>query len=361
MNKKWLALLLAVVMIMSVFVGCAKQEAPAEEKTEEATEEKTEETTEEASGDKKKVAVFYYQYADTYISTVRAAFNEMVEKEGGIEVLEFDGMNNQATQNDQIDNAISQGVDALLVNVVDTGAAQAVIDKAKEAGLPLIFWNREPDDANVYGTYEKARFIGTKIEEAGVMQGELIKNFWADGAVDRNGNGKLDYVLLHGGQDNAEALARSQYSVKALEDAGIELNKIAEAVAEWATDKAKDAMDSWLAKDKDNIDVVIANNDGMAIGAINALQAVGLNTGESQEKEVFVGVFGVDATEEAKDAISSKTMSGTVKQDNVAMAAALYALAKNAANGTDFIEGTEYTYDDSGFAVRIPYAPFTGE
>lgn len=356
--KKLLALLLAVFMIGGL-VACQdaapKEEAPADEAEAPAEEAPAEE------GGKKKIAVFYYQYADTYISTVRAAFNDLAAKDDSVEILEYDGQNNQATQNDQIDNAIAKGVDILMVNIVDTGAAQAVIDKAKDADLPVVFWNREPENANIYDTYEKSRFIGTKIEEAGILQGELIVAYWNSGDMDRNGNGQLDYVLLHGGQDNAEAVARSKYSVQALEDAGVPLNKIAEQVCDWDTAKAKDAMDAWLAKDADNIDIVIANNDGMAIGAINALQGVGLNTGESTDPAGYVGVFGVDATEEAQEAIKAQTMEGTVKQDNVAMAECVFALAKNGANGKDFLDGTDYEYDESGIAIRIPYAPFTGE
>lgn len=138
-------------------------------------------------------------------------------------------------------------------------------------------------------------------------------------------------------------------------DAGIEVNKIGEQIALWDTEKAKQAMDAWLAKDEANIDVVFANNDGMAIGAINALKAIGYNDADTSK---HVAVFGVDATEEAKAAIAAGSMDGTVMQDAPAMAKAMYDLAKNAANGKEFIEGTDYSYDASGVAVRIPYAKY---
>lgn len=355
--KKTLTFLLTLLLVVAMLASCTpaapKAEAPKDEPKAEAPKE---EVKDEAPA-VKKVAVFYYQYNDTYISTVRSAFNEIGKADEAVEVLEFDGQGDQSKQNDQVDTAITKGVDVLLVNIVDTGAALTIIEKAKAADLPVIFWNREPNDPSVYATYDKSRFVGTKIEEAGVLQGELIVEFWNEGNHDRNGNGKLDYVLLHGGLDNAEANARSEYAVKALNDAGIEVNEIAMQIANWDNEKAKQAMDAWLGKDKDNIDVVIANNDGMAIGALNSLKAAGLNTDKADAPN-YIGVFGVDATEEAKQAMAEGTLSGTVKQDNVAMAQSMFSLAKNAVEGKEFIEGTDYKYDETGIAVRIPYKAY---
>lgn len=307
-----------------------------------------------------KAGVLYYKYNDTYISTVRRNLNDLAKEDGALTLIEQDGQDNQGTQNDQIDTVISQGANVLLVNIVDTGAAKAAIDKAKAKELPIIFFNREPEDANVYGTYDKSRFVGTKIEEAGELQGKLISDKWNSDVAkfDRNGNGKLDYVLLHGGIDNAEAVARSKYAVDTIKAAGIEVNEIGMQIAKWDTEQAKNAMDAWIAKSINDIDVVIANNDSMAIGAINALKANGFN-GSDAEKHVLV--YGVDAIEEAQKLIAEGAMDGTVKQDAEAMAKALFALAKNAAAGKDFLDGTDYEYDESGVAVRIPYQAFEGK
>ncbi len=373
-NKRVVSLLLVLVMLLAVFAGCTPKEQPAkddakteekkedvkEDKKEEPKEDKKEDKKEEPTGDKKNVSVFYYNYGDTYISTVRNAFTELVKGDANVELTEYDGQNDQAKQNDQIDVAIQKGANVLVVNIVDFGAADIVIDKAKAAGIPIIFFNREPTDGNVYKSYDKARFVGTKIEEAGVLQGQLIKAYWEEGNHDRNGNGKLDYVLLHGGIENAEAVARSKYSVEELEKAGIEVNKIAEQIADWDNAKALTAMESWLAKDLDNIDVVIANNDGMAIGALTALQAAGLNqvVDGKIDPAKYVGVFGVDATEEAQKVINDLAMTGTVKQDPDAMAKAMHLMTMNSLEGKEFIEGTDYKYDESGIAVRIPYLPY---
>lgn len=352
MSKKALVLFLVLALSVTMLTACGGGTTPADNGGNAPASES--EGGDAPAGDAKKAGVLFYKYNDTYISTVRRFLEDAAKADGVLTLLEQDGQDNQGTQNDQIDTVISQGADVLLVNIVDTGAAGAAIDKAKAADLPIIFFNREPEDANVYGTYEKSRFVGTKIEEAGELQGEMIAELWNKDPAkyDRNGNGKLDYVLLHGGIDNAEAVARSKYSVEKIEAAGIQVNKIGEQIAKWDTEQAKNAMDAWIAKSIDDIDVVIANNDSMAIGAINALKANGFNA-DDPEKHVLV--FGVDAVEEAQKLIEEGAMDGTVKQDGEAMAKALYALAKNAAEGKDFLDGTDYKYDESGVAVRIPY------
>lgn len=348
MFKKKVALFLAMTLLATSFVGCGKK-----------SEGNTGSTT--ANKDAKKVGVFLYQFNDTYLSTVRNELEKLDAADDTLEFSYFDAQDAQDKQNDALDSQLSK-LDVFLVNLKDTGAADQVLTKLKTTGKPVILFNREPDNINAYKVYDKAKFVGTKIEEAGVLQGELIAEYWekSAGKADRNGNGVLDYVLLHGGLDNAEAIARSRESIAAIEKKGIKVNQIAQTIALWQTDKASEAMDAWLSKDKDNIDIVVSNNDSMAMGAINALKKIGFNSDKTDYSK-YIGVFGVDATEEAKAAIAEGSMVGTVKQDNVAMAKALYELAKNAAQGKDYLEGTAYKYDESGIAVRIPYQKYEGK
>ena len=117
-------------------------------------------------------------------------------------------------------------------------------------------------------------------------------------------------------------------------------------------------MEAWLSKHGDKIEFVVANNDGMAQGAIAALQAAGYNKGGDSK---FIPVVGVDATDAAKELISKKYMTGTVLQDGTEMGKVLFSAAMNAAQGKEYLEGTGYSYDDSLVAVRIPYKPYKGE
>lgn len=306
-----------------------------------------------------KIGVAFYKYDDAYMSSVRVALEKVASEHDNVELLMNDSQNDQAKQNDQIDVMIQKGVDVLLINVVDTGAAEAVVQKAKDADIPLILFNREPATEIVKG-FEKARFVGTTASEAGVIQGEMIAElFKSDSKFDRNGNGKLDYVMLIGDAENPEAIARTKFSVDTVTEAGIEVNKLGDQIANWDPDKANTAMAAWLSKEEANIDIVFSNNDSMASGAIAALQSSGFNTEKDSEK--FIPVFGVDATDEAVDLISRGIMAGTVKQDAEGMAKAIFALSYNASQGKDFIEGTDYEYDETEVSIRIPYQPFISE
>ncbi len=332
----------AALLTMSTLVACGNSDS---------------EEGSDSSGSGEKIGVAFYKYDDTYISSVRQALEDASKGEKNVELLLNDSKGDQATQNDQIDVLIQKGVKVLLVNVVDTGAAQTVIDKASAADIPVIFFNREPD-ADVLAGYDKARFVGTRPEEAGVIQGEMVAELWkADKALDKNGDGVLSYVMLMGDADNPEAIARTKFSVSTIKDAGIEVKEIGQQVANWDADKANTAVSAWLSREGDNIEVVLANNDSMASGAISALQSGGYNNGEDK----YIPVFGVDATDEAVDLISKNYMSGTVKQDAVGMAEAIFALGVNATQGKDYIEGTDYEYDDTGISIRIPYQAYSGK
>ena len=306
------------------------------------------------AADEPKIGVLIYKYDDTYISTVRNA----IEKYGAdiLDITMQDGKGDQATQNDQVDVFLAKGVDALVVNMVDAAAAQGVVDKAKDADIPVVFFNREPA-AEVLKSYDKAVFIGTNAADAGIMQGELIAKIWGDGSVyDLNKDGVIQYLMFQGEPDNPEAIARTEYSVSKAKELGLEMELANEIiVCNWDTACAQSSMEALINKGV-NVELVIANNDGMAEGVINALVADGKNTGE--EDAQVIPVVGVDATDAAIELITKGKMAATVKQDGDAMGKAIVDIVLNVATGKAPLEGTEYEFDDSGVAVRIPYAPF---
>ena len=308
-----------------------------------------------AAGGEEKIGVLIYKYDDTYISTVRQALE--AKAKGRATLYLNDGKGDQGTQNDQVDLLLQKDIDVLLVNMVDIGAASTIVNKAKVADVPVIFFNREPD-TNVIKSYDKARFVGTNAKDAGIIQGEIIVDLWKSGKFDTNGDGKMQYVMFKGEPDNPEAVARTEYSVNTVKENGIEVQELGLQVANWDTEQANRAMEAWITKFGNKIEFVIANNDGMAQGAIAALQAAGFNKGDESK---YIPVVGVDATDAAKELISKKYMSGTVLQDGEAMAEALITLAMNAAEDRDFLEDSNYKYDDTGVAVRIPYQPYTGQ
>lgn len=356
---------LALVMALSLGITSCGSNKPAEEGKEDAkVEQKAEEGKEEgkkddkSDGKAKKIAVLLYNGSDTYIASVRQQLEKLDEEDDSIELVFQDGQNNQGTQTDQLNNVIAQGVDGIFMNIVDISAAPTAMETIKASGIPTAFFNRDMTASMKEEDLKDFLFIGTDAPEAGKMQGQILTDLWKKGNMDRNKNGVLDYVMLNGGLDNPEAQARTEFSVKTLEENGIKVKEVAFQDCKWDTDKAKTAMDTWLQTNQDNIDAVIANNDGMAIGAISALQAVGMNTGSSKDNMVVVGV---DATDLAVAEIDKGTMSGTVKQDAEGMAKALIVTMKNRLGNGDFIKDTEYKLGADKKSIRIDYQIYTGK
>ena len=338
--KRLVAIAISTLMVGTMLVSCGKDAGKE---------------------DVVKVGVFLYKSDDTYISTVRQNLEKLQkDNEGKVEFTFYDGKGDQATQNDSIDTSIQKDMDLLLVNLVDTGAAQTVVDKIKDADIPVVLFNREPATTDALKSYDKSAFIGTNATEAGILQGNILKAAWnADKAsIDKNGDGKMQYVMLQGEPDNPEAVARTKYSVSTVKDAGIEVEELALQVCNWDQAAAQNIMEAWLAKDGEKIEVVIANNDGMAQGAIAALNAQGYNNGD---KAKTIPVVGVDATAAAQDLISKGYMLGSVLQDAEAMAKALYECGINLASGKTLTEGTAYELDETGVSVRIPYQEYTNK
>ena len=279
-----------------------------------------------------EVSVFYYNYSDTYISSVRSAMDKLLA-DAGITYQNYDANGNQTTQTEQVTTALTKGSKLLIVNVVDTGsndAAQNIIDQAKAKNVPVIFFNRSVDES-VVSSYDKCVFVGTDYEMAGHMQGEMIGNYLLENfdKVDLNGDGEISYVMFKGQEGNMEAIARTQYGVedadKVLTAAGKPALKFYDASnskkylvdqnGQWSSAAATDYMNTILSQyseaNNNMVELVIANNDEMALGAVSALQTAGYN----KDGAKVIPVFGVDATNSAKDAISKGAMTGTIKQD----------------------------------------------
>ena len=396
--RKTAAVALAAMMACSV-TGCgggAKETtaAAAADTTAAGSEaEKVSEAVTEAAKEEGKkiedmtVGVFYYTYSDTYISSVRTALDESL-KAAGIDFQDYDANSNQTTQNEQIDTAISTGANLLIVNIVTSGsvdASQAIVDKAQAAGIPVIFFNRavesDEEEGKVLGSYDKCAFVGTDAPEAGHMQGDMIGKYLVENfdAVDLNGDGSISYAMFMGQLGNVEAIYRTQYAVedanKVLTEAGkAELqyfdssNKDCYQVDQdgnWSATAANNYMNTNLSQyNKENnnmIELIICNNDGMAEGAISALNDKGYNLGDGTS--TTIPVFGVDATDAAKQLIADGKMTGTIKQDAEGMAEAIAFLTQNVAEGKAVMDGTDsYNISENvSNKIYIPYAAYTGE
>ena len=364
--KKTLAILLSAVMVLALLAGCGDKN---NDKGGNAG------NTDASTLD---VGVFYYDFSDVYISSVRNSMNSQFEALG-IKYTNYDGGSNQAQQTDQINTAIANGANLLIVNIVETSspdAAQNAADAAKAAGIPIIFFNREVAD-EVVNSYEKCAFVGTNAPEAGHMQGQMIGEYLVANfdTVDLNGDGKISYVMFKGQEGNAEAEARTQFGV---EDANAVLTAagkpelvyynasatdkyLVDQGGKWSAQAANDYMATILPEyseaNGNMVELIICNNDGMAEGAVSALQGAGYNTGDGKT----IPVFGVDATDSAKQLINEGKMTGTIKQDAEGMANAISTITQNMASGKATFEGIDSANVVGTWRVNIPYSSYTGE
>lgn len=325
-----------------------------------------------------EISVFYYNFGDTYISSVRSAMDKIFE-DAGLKYNNYDGNGNQTTQTEQVTTALAKGSRLLIVNVVDTGsndAAQNIVNLAKDKNVPVIFFNRSVDES-VVSSYDKCVFVGTDYEMAGHMQGEMIGKYLVENydKIDLNGDGKISYVMFKGQEGNAEAIARTQYGVedanKVLTEAGKpELvfydaqnsNKyLVDQTGNWSSSAATDYMNTILSQyseaNKNMVELVIANNDEMALGAISALQGAGYNNGSGKT----IPVFGVDATDAAQAKIKEGNMVGSIKQDADGMASAITTICQNFLDGKETFDSIEEDNIVGTWRVNIPYSVYTGE
>ena len=353
MKLRIAALLMALLLLAAPALGCGKRQTD--------------------------VHVFYYTYSDTYISTVRTALDQALSA-AGVSYQDYDAAGNQTTQTEQIRTALTKGARAILVNIVNTGsddAANEIVQLAKEADVPVVFFNREVGD-DVIRSFDQCAFVGTRAVEAGILQGEMIGEYLLNNyaATDLNGDGKISYILFKGEEGNNEAIYRTEYSVKeanalltaagkpalAFYDPGNSAGYLVDQNGQWSAAAANDYMTTALASHNQTlgnmIELVICNNDAMAEGAISALNASGFNKGGDGAR---IPVFGVDATEAAKALIKDGKMAGTVMQDAAGMAKALSRLAINALADQDLLTDTaDLTIDENVRKVRISYAKYLG-
>ena len=291
-----------------------------------------------------RIGVTIYKYDDNFMSLMRQEIEKEAKAVGGVDLLMNDSQNAQSIQNDQVDVLISKGVKALAINLVDPSAAPTIIGKAKPEGIPVVFFNKDPGDKAI-GSYDKAYYVGTNPQESGVIQGELIAKHWkANPAYDLNKDGKIQYVMLKGEPCHPDAEARTKYSVEQINKLGIQTEEHFVDTGMWDAALAKDKVDAWLSSSKANsIEVVIANNDGMAMGALEAAKAHGKK----------LPIFGVDALPEVLQLISKGEIAGTVLNDGVNQGKAVVHLSKNLAADKAATEGTKWELKEK--VLRIPY------
>ena len=307
--KKFLALMMAFAMSLSLVACGGGDKSGDASKTEEGG----------------TIGVCIYKFDDAFMTTYRNALQEILEDKG-YKVTVVDGNNDQAKQNEQINTFITQGVDALIINPVMTSAAATIVDTVKAADIPTVLINREPT-ADDMAAYNKLVYVGCDAAQSGTFQGQLILD--TENKGDINGDGVVSYIMIQGDPENIDAQYRTEFSIKALTDAGKEVECLYEYLDNWDQTTAQQDVANALSQYGDKIEVVFCNNDAMALGALQSIQQAGRTVG----KDIYL--VGVDALAEAVQDVLDGNMTGTVLNDDVGQATAAAEATKLFVEGKD--------------------------
>ena len=358
MKRKVLASLLCVAMGVTmigstaVFAEDAAEEATDEAATEENAEaedadaEEAADDTAEAASDvlakpdmegvdveNAKIGISIYQFTDNFMTLYRTELVRYLTEDLGFNpdnVIVQDGKNDQAEQTNQINNFITDQVDVMILNLVQSSSAPQVTDMCNEAGIPVVYINRQPDETESDRWASdglKATYIGADARQSGTFQGEEILE--TENKGDINGDGKVSYIMVQGDPENIDAQYRTEYSIKALTDAGVEVDELLLQRGDWDQAKGQQIVQDALTQYGDDVEVVFCNNDAMALGALQAIQAAGRTVG----KDIYL--VGVDALTDAVQNIVDGNFTGTVFND-------YFSQAQGAANlAVKFLKGEE--------------------
>ena len=358
MKRKVLASLLCVAMGVTMIGSTAVfAEDAAEETTDEAAteenaeaedadaEEAADDTAEAASDvlakpdmegvdvENAKIGISIYQFTDNFMTLYRTELVRYLTEDLGFNpdnVIVQDGKNDQAEQTNQINNFITDQVDVMILNLVQSSSAPQVTDMCNEAGIPVVYINRQPDETESDRWASdglKATYIGADARQSGTFQGEEILE--TENKGDINGDGKVSYIMVQGDPENIDAQYRTEYSIKALTDAGVEVDELLLQRGDWDQAKGQQIVQDALTQYGDDVEVVFCNNDAMALGALQAIQAASRTVG----KDIYL--VGVDALTDAVQNIVDGNFTGTVFND-------YFSQAQGAANlAVKFLKGEE--------------------
>lgn len=364
MKKKMLSIILATAMVISLFAGCSKKSEETVANKDAATEKVTQAadagttataTAAAVGGDfsSKKVGVCIYQFSDNFMTLFRQELENYLVKLGFSKdnITIQDGANDQATQTNQIQNFITAGVDCLIINPVNSSSAETITDMVVKANIPLVYINREPNKAEEdrWKTNNwKVTYVGCDARQSGTYQGEIIANIGMD-KLDMNGNKKVDYIMIEGDPENVDAQYRTEFSVKALKDAGMDVNCLDDEVGNWDQVTAQQLVANALSQYGKDIEVVFCNNDAMALGALQAIDAAGRKVGTD------IYLVGVDALSEALEDVLKGTITGTVFNDHFSQSHGAADAAVNFMSGktNDYYIGCDYVKVTTDNAQKI--------
>ena len=308
------------------------------------------------SGSEKSVAgIVWYNYGDTFITAARNAVDAAAEG-GPIKMQSTDSQFDIAIQANNINTLLARNVDFICINNISPNDSASMIQKARERDIPILFINCTSPTEDELNSYDKAYHISSAAEQSGWIQGDTVSDYWKTHTdADRNGNGKLDYIMLVGMQGNYDSQMRTDKSIERVHENQIETNVIQEMLCDWQRGKAMNQVASILAAKGSDIDAIFANNDDMALGAIEALKASGY-FGDG----TYIPVVGVDATKVGVQAIEDGTLLATSLNNPVTLGNTIYKVLSLLNEGKS-ITSENVGQKVSGKHIWLDYVAITKE
>ncbi len=302
--------------------------------------------------DEFKIGISVYIEEDAFVNTILDAiqqevqrYNHTADKEIVTSVLSAGG--SQREQNLQIEQFFALDYDVVCINLVDRTNASQMIDAAQEKGIRLIFFNREPVKQDIFRE-DNIYYVGTDPKEVALQQGIAVVDYYEkhQKEMDKNGDGVLQYVILEGETGHQDSIMRSEYTLQTIENRGIPLQKLDEDTADWFRSRAEVITEDWIRLYGDKIELVLANNDEMALGAIDALK----------KKNIKAAVFGVDATEKGKKAVKDGSLCATIDCNAKVQGICIFNLAKDLLRNEQ-LDKEDFSLKD-GHYIRVDTHPF---
>lgn len=282
------------------------------------------------------IGLFVYNQQDPFLQTFT---KHILDRAYGVfSITVFYADNSQLIQNEQIERMIDQKPVLMMVNPVDRLGSFAIIQRLKRERIPVIFFNREPL-AEDLALWNKTWYVGARAEQSGELEAEMVMELFGNdpyhlNQYDRNGDGVIQIFILKGEQGHQDAETRTAAVLQSFKKRHFKVEVVGLEVANWNFDEAYVKIDHFLAAKHNPFELVISNNDNMALGAISKLRQAGFfkdtnGDGKIDRRDLsWVPVVGIDGLHEAEDSIASGYLYGTVRNDSAEMANSLVQLAK---------------------------------
>lgn len=306
------------------------------------------------------IKVFYYSLNDLYINQLSASLQDLALSQD-VKLIQFDANEDLMRQLNQIKTSMgtNPNKNPILVNPVDAQNGTAALRLAKQNNVPVIFFNRRPA-AESMSTYEDAWYIGTESSSAGVFQAEIVADYLkTHPEADRNKDGKISYVMIKGEAGHQDTDARTNAFVRTMMENDIQLQSIETLYAGWSQNKAQNVITNLIDRTGINsIELIVCNNDAMALGALLSVQAEGYNKDDAAR---FIPIAGIDALPKALDEIERGTLIGTVYNDHDSTADVMIRIAKAYLDGKEVTEKLIGYPVNEDHVINIPYIKVTGQ